>query len=387
MRKKLLIIILLFITFNLSAIGFGFHILELRTMPDFGANTFPTSLVYQFNFPMPDFLSGNTTLLAFRLDNGMEERLLKQNPDDGRIIDTDSTLMACFTNQEARKYTTHYDEFILIYEQGFFGQDLIKLHFSFGGRFELAFERLAWMFDNKNTEGLFWKSPGNARYPTTSWVGNPELAGSRNIFQTFLNFGLSLNYLKDEETVKNGVSLSSMLRLSPEWIPFTDKTADFYSLYNVLKLNYTPVAIYQNGKHKDYTWFSTVIGNDFSYRWILGAKVPYYIQGGLITGAYVPNTSSVITNRTYISLYGPQLAAKDCYPVVTGFHELGYSFGNILNMGSKNSLTAYAGTIGFRAEFNIYNICRLYYQMSYVYKTAFSDETKVITSFGFTLEV
>lgn len=387
MRKKLLIIILLFITFNLSAIGFGFHILELRTMPDFGANTFPTSLVYQFNFPMPDFLSGNTTLLAFRLDNGMEERLLKQNPDDGRIIDTDSTLMAGFTNQEARKYTTHYDEFLLIYEQGFFGQDLVKFHFSFGGRFELSFERLFWMFDNKNTEGLFYKSPDKPRYPSSSWAGAPELAGNRNIFQTFLNFGLSFNYLKDEETVKNGISLDSMLRLSPIWMPLTDKTADFISLYNVLKINYTPIAVYQKGNHKEYTNFSLVLGNDLSYRWIMGEKVPYYIQGGVITGAYVPNTSSIITNRTYVSIYGPQIAAKDCYPVVTGFHELGYSFGDILNMNSKNSFTAYVGTIGFRAEFNIYNICRLYYQMGYVYKTAFSDETKVITSFGFTLGV
>ncbi|MDD7536293.1 MAG: hypothetical protein SPK48_08800, partial [Bullifex sp.] len=66
-----LLLLLLIITSPLFAIGFGYHVLEIRTIPDFGKDVFPSSLKYQFNFPVPDFVGGNTTELAFRLDNGL----------------------------------------------------------------------------------------------------------------------------------------------------------------------------------------------------------------------------------------------------------------------------------------------------------------------------
>ncbi len=389
MKKRVLSIVLLFLSINLFAIGFGFQVLDVKTSPDFANNKFPLSIVYQFNFPVPDFYPGNTTLFTFRLDNGLSERTLYQNPEDGRFIDSDVALQSQFINPDARNYTAQYDEFLLIFEQGLFGQNLFKLHFSFGGRFEMAFERWAWMFDKANTEGLFWKSPSNARYDLDYWYGVPELSGERNVFQTMLNFGLSFNLLRGDNTVINGIKIDAMYRYSPASVQLFERSnpsADFSALTVDLDLVATPVAVYQ--KNNTRTLFSIMIGNKTQYKFIQGNRVPAYIQGNKIYGSYVPNTEHVIVNDTYLTVFGPQMGAKDLYPYIKIFHSAGIALGSALNTLTVEEIAEFSGSVGFRAELNIYNICRLFYQVGYLYSAPFNGQTGTIkASFGFSMEV
>lgn len=386
MKRAFLVLFFLILSFSVFAIGFGYQVLQIRTMPEFGSGIFPTSIIYQFNLPIPDFIAGNTSLLTFRLDNGLENRKIIKNPDDGHLIDLYPELSAAFTNKDARNYLSQYDEFLLIFEQGFFHNDLIKLHFSFGGRFEMAFERFSYMLDSSNTEGLFYKSPGIKRYGTSSFSGIPELGGDRNVFQTFINFGFEIKNLEDRTVIKNGFVFSSMLRLNPEGLPLNDKTANFISSNNKLEFFYTPFfSTYGDGR---YSLFSALLYNRTSYLMIVGKSVPYYAQDISFHTTYVPGTEHLVKNYTSLVLFGPQLGAVDLYPKMEFYHDIGYSFGALLNTGEGYNQSVITSAIGLCLEFNIYNISKLFYKMGYIYKAINTDDmNRINISFGFSLEV
>lgn len=390
MKKSLLILTLLLLSLNLFAIGFGYQILEINTSPNFASYSFPLEIKYQFNFPVPDFYPGNTTLFTFRLFNGLSERTLYQDPKDGRFIDSDESLKAEFKDPNARNYTSQFDEYLLLFEQGLFGRDIIKLHFSFGGRFEKAFERWEWMFNEQSTEGLFWLSPGVSRYNLESWYGTPELSGNRSVSQTMLNCGIALRWFKDDSyTVRNGFNLDCMYRYNPASIQIFEKespSADFTAVLANFNIAYTPVVLYK--RESELTHFSIQLGNDAHYKYVKGSKVPYYMQGDTIYGSYVPSAMHTFTDETYITFFGPQLGAKDLYASLKLFHNAGLSYGEVANTSSPMEIFEYTGSVGFRAEFNIYNICRVFYQAGYLYWAPFNGGDKNIeAAFGFSMEV
>lgn len=384
MKKVLLLALSLVLLSNaLFSIGFGYHVLDVRTSPEFGKGVYPTSVEYQFNFPMP-----GDTLLTFRLDNGLDFRTIRQDPESGKLY-AEYGYIGAIGN--VHDYSVLFDEFNLLFSQGlvrtrFSNNNLINISAALGGRFELAFEDLSFMSDSSHTESLFWSdTSGTNRF--SSFSGTPELAGDRSVMHTFLTFGLSIDMYKDDVVVKNGIKASSTLRICPVWMPMNDGTAEYIASINEISLAYTPVAIEQKG-NKELHWFSFVIGNDLVYRYIAGSKVPYYIQGGDIFSVRAANTEHLITNRTYVSLYGPQIKVNDLYPSLMLFHDFAYSCGNVLNMSNPDTIGEYCGVFGLRAEFNMYNICKFYYEVGTIYAEQFSHERSDIKArFGFTLEI
>lgn len=381
-------IVLLFISSELFAIGFGFHVFEVRTTPEFSNGVFPISALYQFDFPMPSLIGNEISRLAFRLDSGLEYRTLTQNPDDGKILDqypdatfSDGTLFSDFTT---RSYTTHYDEFNMLFEQGFFGKlnshnDLVTLHASFGGRFEISYERLNWMGSPDETSGVFWKAFKDERFPDSTWVGQPELAGTRSVFQTFLTFGATLDMMMDDITSQNGLKLDAWARFCHPGMIRHDGSADFNVFKTTLSAAYTPLKFMRNDK-PELSALSFTIGTDLSLKTISGTAIPYYITDTSIYGVELPNTVNTFTNRVYATLYGPQLNAKDLYPFITVFNDYGVSFGNVANRSEEEKITETAASFGFRAELVIYNIANIFYEFGYVYKQPFTDEEYPITA-------
>ena len=112
MRKLCILLLSMMLSAPLAAIGFGYHVFEVRTEPEFSNGVFPTSVMYQFNFPMPDFINGRSTILAFRLDNGLAYRNLRQSPCDGSILARNPV-------SYPTEYTVLFDEFNLFFAQGF----------------------------------------------------------------------------------------------------------------------------------------------------------------------------------------------------------------------------------------------------------------------------
>lgn len=386
--KNLFVVLslLIVVSSSLFAIGFGYHVLEVRSMPEFGEGVFPTSVLYQFNFPFPDLIPGSKSALAFRLDNGLEYRNLRQNPETG-------DLYAITGVDHITEYSVLFDEFNLIFSQGvvhssFSSDDMLTFSFSIDGRFENAYERLSWMDGPDNTDRVFFKKNESGGWENrfSSFSGVPELVGDRSLFQTTMSFGFDFNLMKDEITRRNGIKLSSWVRWAPEWMPMTDKTGLYLLSWTNLKLSYTPFAIKQNDP-RNLSWFSAVIDNSTTYRYIMGEKVPQYIQGGEIYGTISPNSEHVITNRLALTLYGPQINSRDCYLSVTGFWDIAYSFGNVLNKLESLKISELSGSVGFRASFMIFNVAELFYEIGYVYDPVFSEEKYSSQKFGFTIGV
>ncbi len=384
MRKFLAIIILTLSAAVLPAIGFGYHVFEIRTEPEFGHGVFPVSVRYQFNFPVPDIIDGCKTELAFRLDNGLVYRTLRQDPSTGAIMAMHPELY-----DFPREYTVHFDEFNLFYGQGFFetdfsDNDLLTVFASIDGRFEMAFERLTWMTSPSERGGVFWDESGNYRFADSSWVGAPELAGNRSVFQTSLTTGLILDYMHDETVVRSGVRGGSYWRICPRWMILNDGSGDYMLSWNELQFSATLFSErQQNGLH----WFSIVLDDWVKYRWILGPKVPAYIQGGEMWGPDVPNAAHVFTNRLAVTFYGPQIGSRDIYPSVSVFWDLGLGLGKVLNSSLGGSISELVGSYGIRAEFVIAGIAEFFFEIGCSYEPVFRESPYVDWKMGFSIGV
>ena len=385
MRKLLSILSMLILLSPLGAIGFGYHVFEIRTEPEFGKGVFPASVMYQFNFPVPDFIAGNKTELAFRLDNGLVYRTLRQDPVSGAIIGEDPS-----SYDFPKEYTVHFDEFNLFFTQGFIDtsfsdNDLLTAFVSIDGRFEMAFERLSWMTNTNETEGVFWDSDGNYRFPENAeWIGAPELSGDRSSLQTSISLGLMFDYMRDTVTMRDGIKGKFVWRFAPEWMLLTDGTASFVLSWNEVQLSKTLFSV-PNADER--TWFSIVLDDYLTYRWIYGSKVPQYVQGGDIWGPDVPNARNVITNRIALTFYGPQILSRDTYPSITIFWDMGRALGKVLNSASGESINESVGSYGIRANLVIAGIAEFFYEIGCSYDPVFAEDMFVEQKFGFSVGV
>lgn len=381
--------VLLILISSVSAIGFGYHVFKVRTDPNFsiGSWQFPTSVVYQFNFPVPDFVSGSATSLAFRLDNGLDYRTLRQDPLTGRILQPEDSSFP------VRDYITLYDEFNLAFSQGalhmdYTDDDLFTFNILIGGRFENAYEDPMYFFDKEHREGVFHtlNTEEDAiidRYPFSSSFlpGTPELSGSRSVFELSLSAGIDISFMKDKGTIQNGIKLSSWVRYSPEWLNFFTNTSDFFLWWNRLDIAWT---VFDFSLSSDLSLLSLVLTNSTVYRYLTGEKVPYYIQGGEIWEAAALPTVHVITNRTALTLYGPQLFAPDVYPYVSAFLDVALGWGDVLNCDSEHINRDFTASYGIHAELVLFNVADIYYELGIANQFGLGDY-KFIQRFGVSL--
>ena len=378
MKKRLFLVLILFAALlcPASAIGFGYHIIEAKAEADFSSGIFPVALNYQFNFPVPDVIEGSSTELAFRLDNGLDIRKLRQHPDDGRFLNEDNAGFPL-------EYMVLYDEFNLFYRQGFWN-DHVSLGLYIDGRFENAYETFDYKYDDEHDEGLFWDGD-EERFSGSSFTGAPELRGGRSIFNTSLSASFTLDFLDDEITRRNGMKFDSYFRISgPVWIPLNDGTSDYILSRNTLDLAFTFIdEPWKDGR----SWFSVVLDNSTTYRFIMGEKVPYYIQGGEMWNSnYMPNTQHVLTSLFSLTFYGPQLSA-DTYPSLSVFMDLGLSYGKALNSSSDKVYRDFSAIFGFKAEFLILDIAKFYVQCGYVKFPSLNQVEGPQVAIGFTFGV
>lgn len=374
--KKVYAFILLFLVSCMSvfAIGFGYHIIEARADVDFASGIYPVSLSYQFNFPVKDIVDGSSTVFAFALDNGLEFRTLRQNPDDGSFY-------AMNPPEHTLDYMTVFDEFNLFFRQGFMDDEL-SFELSIDGRFENSYESMSFMKDG-NSQGLFWDGD-KPRFADSSFIGAPELGGDRSVFQSYVSAVFTYDLMKDEIVRRDGMRFRSRFRITGPWMPLNDKTASFYISDNTLDLAVTMFSLERNS---DRSWLSVVFDNSTNYRFISGDKVPYYIQGGeLWNDVYSPATRHVVTNKTSITFYGPQITA-DTYPSVSLFYNLGVSFGKALNSSDSTSYLELTAVYGIEAELMILDIAKLYWNWGFVTNPVFNEKPGAVSQIGFTFGV
>lgn len=393
MKRATTMILILILSLPLQAVEFGYEIFEIRTESEFASGVFPTSLMYQFNLPVP----GDSTILGLRLDNGLEYRTLRQRPQDGafysKLLEEGGEAVDGFSYGQTREYTVLFDEFNIIFQQGaihndFTDRDLLSFRLSVDGRFENAFERLSWLTADDSAAGVFYTTPGNARFQdVTSWVGAPELKDNRSVFMISVTAGAEINYLRDKRTRRDGFTLSSTIRYNPAGFSFLGSTRNisFFLVDTKLDLAYTIFSVAQSG-NSELTWVSLVLDNRSVYRVLYGNAVPAYVQGGKIWGLQLPNSEHVFTNKLSLTLYGPQMKSKDCFPAIKVFLDAGLSAGNALNTADEAiAVLEAASSWGVRASFVLFNILECYYEYGSVLDPVFNDAKTASSKFGISL--
>ena len=387
-KVHLILVISLLLISPLMSIGFGYHVFEVRTSPNFsiGGWQFPTSVLYQFNFPVPDFISGSATSFAFRLDNGLDYRTLRQDPLTGEILSAEDS------RYPERDYVTLYDEFNFAFSQGvihtsFADEDFIRFNILVGGRFENAYEGLDYFSNREHTEGVFHtikngqianRDPFGGEF----LPGTPELSGGRSTFELSVSAGIDINFMNDDITSKNGVKLSSWMRYSPTWLNLFTDTSDFFLWHNKLDVAWT---LFRLPFVKDYSSLSMILSNSTTYRYLIGEKIPYYIQGGKIWETEASPRENVITNSTALTLYGPQLFAPDVYPYVSAFIDVAYGWGKVLNSDIVLKGGDWVISYGLKAELVLFNVARVYYDIGVVSDDI--SDVRFVQRFGFAVGI
>ena len=387
MRKLLVIVMILLQAFALPAAEFAYHVFELRTEAEFSDGVFPASVVYQFDFPVKDLIEGSTTVVAARLDAGLDPRTLRQDPDDGSFyaLDPDSVDFDL-------DYLAMYGEINLYIDQGFMhkersDKDLFRLFASLDVRFEHAYDKLEWMSDSDHLDALFNYVVDGVKYyrfSGSSWTGAPELKGKRQNNTVSLSFAFTVDYLRETVTERDGVMFKSWLRWAPDFIPLSTGYSDFLASYNTLTVSKTLLSKDNKAWSEGLTWVSLVLDEEITYRYIWGDKVPAYIQGGeLWEDAIVPNLRHVFTSMTTLTLYGPQLGVPDLYPDISLFIGLGWGLGKALNSKSSERYTEFVSCYGLRGELVLFNICEFFVEVGCVLDPAFNEEHYVKGRAGF----
>lgn len=381
MRKTLLLLILA-VSLPLHAIGFGYHVLEVRTEADLASGILPSSVVYQFDFPVPDLLSPSLTGLSFRLDNGLEYRTLMQNPDNGEHY-------ALHPVSYPRTYTVLFDHFSLFFKQGFFHQvftsnDLVTAKAAIEGRFESAFERLGWLSGGGEMEGLFWTADHTERFLSSSFIGAPELSGNRMMLDTSIALSLEIDYMRKKETERDGVLFSSSFRYSPPFMPLSDKKCDFITLESCLSLSYTPLAWKRSN---GFCNLSLVFDLDISERMAIGKAVPAYALSSSIWGTKAPNSSQLLSLHAALTLYGPQLVSEDFHPSVSFFFDYALAFGHELNSSDGRGVLESVSSYGFEAEYSLFGIGTVFYRIGCVFDPCYNEDAYAAQSYGVSLAI
>ena len=391
-RRPLSLLIIACILVPIHSIGFGYHTFSIRTNPDFAAGVYPTSLLYQFEFPVPN-INGWSTEIDFRIDSGISFRELRQTPDDGTPY-----ILLEDKGEYTKKFISIYDEMNLVFGQGLFSsplsnKELLKLWLTLDLHFEKFFENLNYLTDPNDIEGLFHTAPlsgaGPAieRFPNSPWIGQPEMKGNRSYNALSISLGIDVNLMEDKITRRNGMNFTLWTRFNPSLFDiFNEDKSEFIMFWAKLDLAYTPYYLKMNGS-RDTAWLSFVFDNSTTYQFTTGNMIPYYLQGGHIWELQGINTKHNLVNRTSISIYGPQINSYDCYPYITAFADIGWSFGQLLNSSVVETFSDFYNSYGIKVEFVIFDIANFYYEFGYIQNNVLNQESKFISKLGFSFGV
>lgn len=387
--KKLPVVLLLLLLATvapLCAISFGYSVFDIGGNAEFASGTFPLYVDYGFNFPLPDFISGNNTVLRFSLRNGLVSRTLRQNPETG--VPYAMTGLPDYPT----KYTVLMDEFELSFGQGFgktslSAEDSVTLLLAFGGRFENAYERLSWAHTPDDLEALFMKREGGERVARfSSFSGVPELAGNRSVFTGFLLAGLDFDFMTDNVITRNGAKLEFRGRWCPSWLFWGDGSAEYFRLSGELNLGFTIFAL----RHDDHPYLSLVMDNSTYYRYLSGSKVPVFIQSGGIWGVEAENLTHYVSNRLNLTLYvAPIPKIDNVYLSCTGFLDVGYGRGRLLNTSDATTYSNPVASGGVRFTAMLFSILEAYYELGYIIDNSFNlpADSSFQVKFGLRLTV
>ena len=375
--KKALLIVLIFLAGStLFAVSFSSSILNISSdthlLSNFGSDGilggfFPLEAEYRYKTTLPGFMRENGYSLNLDFSSGIKERLLKVNPDNGKVMKDESSSLF---------YQVHYiylniDFSKALIRESYMNEDILALHFSILADYENAYERFGYLSNpvknigafniyNEETKGI------ESRYNSFEYI--PELMGNKRLSQTGMGLSLTLNWKEETEMTKDGIWGEVSFEYMPSWMPFHEKDdSDYLSIYlnGGIALTFLEMSQMSFGPTSGLDALAMYAETDFSVLGTIGNNIPQLAVDKRVWGTDVPSSHVIVSNKTTLVINGYQFM-KDLYPSLSIFSDMAFAFGGGINGGEGGNV--FVGSLGARFDFNVFSMFSIYGEIGYVYK-------------------
>ncbi len=364
MKRVIFLILLLISSISLYAKETYYSaIINASYLSSFAYSMLPVSLWGEFGIKGLEFFSGLDSRVYARLEAGLTERTLFQNPETGSLLD----------DTASNNYNVVFSDGSVVYEQGLLAnadnKNFLYASFTLRMRWEQAFANFE-DIRGGNYSGVF----GNKTlFPDDSsskfLLGTPELGGGKYTLSNSFNIKLSFNMLDDNYLTPEGFSVDASVLFAPWFL------ANKISLFEYTKTDCNRMDFSATYKHtfqserdaeKDRNTYSLYIANYFNTSILTGKAVPRYLMNNDFMGKRTPPRTFTMKLNSTLWLAGPEVLSKGTYPGAYVFIENGLAAGKLLNSDEGIGYN-FLGGFGFGIDMHIFGLFRVFFEYKYIY--------------------
>ena len=356
MRRLILIVLIAIMMLPLGAEGevFFSNIVNASFLTDFAYSLFPVSFWGEFGIDNLDFFENLDTRAVVRVEAGMAQRTLRQDPVTGEII-TDHN------PGQRENYSVVFSDGSVGLDQGLIDNpdpekpDFLTLSFSIGMRWEQAFASF-YDIQHGNFSGVFGDKVYFPDSAENVFPGTPELSGNLYALSNYINLSLSFRNLDNHYLYPEGYNFSASITLAPWWLfndlPIFETRTDYYRM--IYSASWKHTFLSQNQKARsDMNLYSLAVDFRMKCQFLFGDSVPRHAYALTFRSKEIPPRVFMTDAYAAIILNGPEFLTKGTYPELTVFLENALSAGDVLNYKDGGKSIRFYGTLGARLRIHI----------------------------------
>lgn len=339
-------------------------IINASYLSDFAFGAVPLSLWGEIGVTGMELIPNMKTKIHLVTKAGITERVLRQDPVSGTVLDNQS-----------HRYSVAFSDEELVFRQELMknpttGALAMSGFFGIRMRWEQAFATIKDIRDERYG-GIF--APDYGLFPVGGDIflkGTPELSGDKYFLAASFHFGFAYDDVFDSWFGHNEYGVSADLELAPSWffndMWFIDEVfteagkIDIKGYWNVKFAD----AKTSSGRHR----FSLELLNSINSSIVYGSSVPRYLLERSFMGSYVVTRNFFTTIRSELVYDGPELFLEGTYPQIYIYNENAINSGHILNaVDTKSNSFEFYGGVGVGGKIYIMKIFNFFAELKYVY--------------------
>lgn len=379
MKRVLAIAVLILVSFSLSAKETYYSaIINGSYLSDFAYGMLPVSLWGDFGISGINLIKNLETKVYARLEAGLDQRTVFQDPETGRLLD----------NVSGNDYNVAFSDGSVVYEQGVINNkdkdkpDILSVSAILRMRWEQAFASFPDIREG-NYAGVFSRTDlfpddNSSRY----FIGTPELSGGKYFLSNSFSVKFSFNMLDDYYIAPEGYKLDAGLLFAP-WFFFNKISAFSGPQTDAFRMNldFYYKHTFISEQERDRNKYSLYIDTSLKTMLLTGTAIPRYLMTTSFMGKRIPPRSYTAAFNSTLWLAGPEVLSKGTYPGAYCYFENAISGGELLNSHDQNGFN-FLGGFGIGIDMHIMGVARIFFEYKYIYTKMPGEKTGSDFSFG-----
>lgn len=324
----------------------------------------PVSLWGDFGIKGLEFFPGYESRVYARLEAGLTERTLFQNPETGSLLDDTSS----------NSYNVVFSDGSIVYEQGLLSNSENNKNFLYVSlilrmRWEQAFADFG-SIRSGNYAGVFgnktlFSDESRSKY----LLGAPDLGGGKYLLSNSFNIKMSFNMLDDNYLTPEGFLVDAAIIFAPWFLANKLSMFDYTKTdCNRMDFSATYKHTFKSEKDKDKDWnsYSIYVSNYFTTSILTGKAVPRYLMINDFMGKRIPQRSVTMKLNSTLWLAGPEVLSKGTYPGAYVYFENCFAAGKFVNSDEGIGYNFFGG-LGIGVDMHIFGLFRVFFEYKYIY--------------------